>query len=318
MMNSSSNGTKLTLEEMKKCWRTLHGCYLRISEINEGTYSGNEPIQFDSSTCPELGNWVRNLKEVIEKISNVVSVNEEIEMCGPLFLEAYQYGKSQMKQYEETGIELANRIGFLYHGQFIIDISKDPTGRIPLTPTEAKDYYGEENIRSFVEQYKKQKDSTNKEYFEFDSALELDKHLKYWSNACGELHHHGEYDLKSPSELPEELRIAYNELWKEGYGCLEYLVEYDKKYYIALVSEFDDTFADDVDLSMDELYTIAKRNALELYHQELFRNTVLVIGKETGCQECHEVIFLVPAMESEAVYDEIESMIYENIYKTEE
>lgn len=155
----------------------------------------------------------------------------------------------------------------------------------------------------------------DKKYYEFDNGTELGKRLKYWSNACGELHHHGEYDLNSVSELPEELQRAYNELWKEGNGCLEYLVEFDEKYYIALISEFDDTFADDSGISMEELYQTAKRNALELYHQDLFKNTVLVIGKETGVDECHEIIFLVPAMESENVYDEIEDEIYLNVWK---
>lgn len=154
-----------------------------------------------------------------------------------------------------------------------------------------------------------------KKYYEFDSELELSKRLKYWSNACWELHHHGEYDLDNVSELPIELQRAYNELWKEGNGCLECLVEYDKKYYIALISEFDDTFADDSGVSMEELYEIAKRNALELYNQDLFKNTVLIIGKETGCNECHGIIFLIPAMESENVYDEIEDTIYLNVWK---
>ena len=71
----------------------------------------------------------------------------------------------------------------------------------------------------------------NKKFYEFDSDLELNRHLKYWSNACGELHHHGEYALDDVSELPEELQRAYNELWKEGNGCYEYLVEYDGKYW---------------------------------------------------------------------------------------
>ena len=98
-------------------------------------------------------------------------------------------------------------------------------------------------------------------------------------------------------------------------GCLEYLVEYDGKYYIALVSEFDDTFADDTNVSMEELYEIVKLNALELFHQYLFKNTVLIIGKKTGFDGCHEIIFLVPAMELGNTYDEIEDTIYLNIWK---
>lgn len=155
-------------------------------------------------------------------------------------------------------------------------------------------------------------------YYEFDSELELNKHLKYWSNCCGELHHYGEYDLENISELPEELQRAFNELWEEGNGYLEYLVEYDKKYYIALISEFDSTFSYDCMLSMDELYEIVKRNALELYNENLFKNTILILGKKTGLDDCHEVIFLVPAMESKKIYDEIEDTIYINIWKIDE
>jgi hypothetical protein len=155
----------------------------------------------------------------------------------------------------------------------------------------------------------------NKKYYEFDNRLELNRRLKYWSNACGELHHHGEYDLKDVSELPQELLRAYNELWEQGNGCFEYLVEYDGKYYIALISEFDNTFAEDSNVLMEELHEIAKQNALELFHQDLFKDTILIIGKDTGFNECHEIIFLIPAMESKNVYDEIEDTIYLNIWK---
>lgn len=154
-----------------------------------------------------------------------------------------------------------------------------------------------------------------KKYYEFNKESELNEHLKYWSNACGDLHHHGEYDLKSVSELPEELQRAYKELWKEGCGCLEYLAEYDGKYYIALITEFDNDFAGNNNLSMNELYEAVKKNAFDLYNKDLFNNTILVIGKETGMDKCHEFIFLVPTMESENIYDEIENEIYMNIWK---
>ena len=131
-----------------------------------------------------------------------------------------------------------------------------------------------------------------KKYDVFESEKELNKHLKYWSNACGELHHQGEYDLTNISELPD-----------------------DGKYYIALISEFDNTFANDNGLSMDKLYERVKFNALKLYEEELFLDTFLIIGKETGFNECHEICFLVPATESKNVYDEIEEEIYLNIWK---
>ena len=104
-------------------------------------------------------------------------------------------------------------------------------------------------------------------------------------------------------------------MWKEGYGCYEYLAEYNGKYYVALVSEFDNEFAKDEHITMDTLYELAKHNALKLFSQELFKNTILVMGKNTGFKQCHEIMFLVPALEAENVYDEIEAAIYKNIWE---
>lgn len=73
MTLNSSDGTYLTIEEMKKSCRTLNDCYLRILEINKGTYRRDvSPIQFDYCTCPELANWTDSLKEVIKKLEKVV------------------------------------------------------------------------------------------------------------------------------------------------------------------------------------------------------------------------------------------------------
>lgn len=157
----------------------------------------------------------------------------------------------------------------------------------------------------------------SKKFFEVShkNAFQLHNRLKYWSNACGDLHYHGLFDISDVNMLPKELQRAYAELWEEGNGCYEYLAEFDGNYYIALVSEFTEDYATDCNLSMDELYEIGKANALKLYDKELFSNTILALGKHTGFQECHEIFFLVPAMEPKIVYDEIEKQIYENIYK---
>ena len=74
MRLSSSNGTQLTIEELDKAWNLLHGCYLRIQEINDGSYNSrlNDAIQFDYCTCPELSHSVNNLEMIIKKISDVV------------------------------------------------------------------------------------------------------------------------------------------------------------------------------------------------------------------------------------------------------
>lgn len=153
----------------------------------------------------------------------------------------------------------------------------------------------------------------NKEHREYDNKEELYNHFSYWSTATGDFFHNGNYCEEK--DVPEPLLKAYNELYKEGNGCHEYLAEYDGKYYIALVSEFDSEYAEDSDMSMDELFEIGKDNALNLYSSELFANTMLVIGKGTGVDGCHEFMFLVPVETKETVYDEIEKNIYEKIYQ---
>lgn len=72
MKLSSSNGTLITIEDMRKAWSLLHDCYLRIQEINDGSYNQNPPIQFDYVTCPELSNWTDNLNDIMKKIDKVV------------------------------------------------------------------------------------------------------------------------------------------------------------------------------------------------------------------------------------------------------
>lgn len=149
-----------------------------------------------------------------------------------------------------------------------------------------------------------------KEYKEFKDQDEMYKVITFWSNCCGDLHHNGEYDV-SEEQLPEELQRAYRELWEEGNGCLEYLLEYGGRYYVALSAEFDGDYADMLGLSMDELYAVGKCNALKLYCTDLFKDTLLLMAKKPLDGDCHEFIFLVPAMESKEVYDEIEKEISE-------
>ena len=57
-----------------------------------------------------------------------------------------------------------------------------------------------------------------------DTAGERHEAVKYWSNACGELHYHGKYDI-TEAELPAPLYEGYMELWSDSYGSLCYLVD---------------------------------------------------------------------------------------------
>lgn len=50
------------------------------------------------------------------------------------------------------------------------------------------------------------------------------------------------------------------------------------------------------------------------YCTDLFKDTLLLMAKKPLDGDCHEFIFLVPAMESKEVYDEIEKEISEKIW----
>lgn len=149
---------------------------------------------------------------------------------------------------------------------------------------------------------------------EYKSATELYSDLKYWCNALGELHHHGEYDIEE-SELPKELKRAYEELWTDGNGSLCYLVEYKGDYAIALVNEFDNNYADDVNSSMAELYLWIHNKAKEFSEMKDFENATFLIGEDTGCNECHEFITILPWNVSKEEFDNASNILYEKVYK---
>jgi hypothetical protein len=74
MKLSSTDGTQKTIEDLNKAWSLLHSCYLRIQEINDGTYNSrlNPPIQFDCTTCTELSNWMDKINDITKKINEIV------------------------------------------------------------------------------------------------------------------------------------------------------------------------------------------------------------------------------------------------------
>lgn len=50
----------------------LSECHQRIQEINDGSYSKNSPIEFNSSTCSELSTWVNKIAEITENLNKTV------------------------------------------------------------------------------------------------------------------------------------------------------------------------------------------------------------------------------------------------------
>ena len=92
---------------------------------------------------------------------------------------------------------------------------------------------------------------------------ELGGNFVYWCNATGDLHHNAEYWIDDVEELPTELQRAYNELRSENYWANQYIVEFNGKYGVALIAEYDKYFAEDLGISYEELVGFAKEKAIE-------------------------------------------------------
>lgn len=146
-----------------------------------------------------------------------------------------------------------------------------------------------------------------------ENAKQYNEDLKYWCNGLGELHHHGEYDI-TEEELPEELRRAYDELWTCGSSSLCYLVEYMGEYYIALLNEFDDCYANDINSTMEALYQHMKSKAEEFAVMEEFKTAQILIAEEMGCNDCHEFFVLLPCDTEKELFDKVEKILSEKLY----
>jgi len=152
------------------------------------------------------------------------------------------------------------------------------------------------------------------EIIETKDAWSYSKDLKYWCNACGELHHHGEYDI-TEDELPKELSRAYNGLWSDSTGSLCYLVEYKGEYGIALINEFDEEFAKNTDVSMNALYACMKTRAEEYSTMNEFKDTKILLFNGCGIQDCHEFVVLLPCDTPKETFDRIADILYKTVYE---
>ena len=139
--------------------------------------------------------------------------------------------------------------------------------------------------------------------------------IKYWSNAAGDLHHHGQYDI-TEDELPEELKRAYNDLYSEGYGSFCYLVETEKGYGIALVNEYDEITAENYNMTMEDLFKVVSRDANLVIETPEFSNADVYVGERTGFDECHEIIVVFPATVSKEEFSKAAESLSEILYQS--
>lgn len=73
MKLSSSDGTQLTVDELREAYSLLSRCCLRIEEINSGNYKpGNPPVVFHAGACPELAKLSKQISEISEKLENLI------------------------------------------------------------------------------------------------------------------------------------------------------------------------------------------------------------------------------------------------------
>lgn len=150
----------------------------------------------------------------------------------------------------------------------------------------------------------------NKEEFnEYANAI------KYWSNALGELHHHGNESIEK-TELPEPLNRAYHKLFFEGdIGSLRYLVETERGYGIALINEYDQCYADDCGLSLDDLFQAAEKDAAAIAADSLFANAEIIVGEYYGFDNSHEVVVIFPADTPKEVFMEAANKLDTLVYQ---
>lgn len=145
--------------------------------------------------------------------------------------------------------------------------------------------------------------------------------LKYWSNACGELHYHGERDI-TEDELPDALKDAYNRLWEEGTGSYVYLAEYNGEYGIAIINEYHE-LNDKGEPGEPNNY----KRAVEVgkKFQDIFPEYKVFIGKEMGFPGVTSngtqddfatelVVFATPDKMSKADFNKVMEWLCKNAY----
>ena len=151
-----------------------------------------------------------------------------------------------------------------------------------------------------------------------EDMASYNEELKYWSNALGELHHYGEYDI-TEEELPEELKYALENLFDKSGGSLCYLAETKNGYGVALLNEYDKTTAENAgDITMEELFETLKKDAAEMSKCEELKKVQIIAAEKTGVDNSHELIVVLPANISVEEFEKAVSVIDGLAYKNAE
>lgn len=139
--------------------------------------------------------------------------------------------------------------------------------------------------------------------------------LKYWSNACGELHHFGQEDI-TEDELPEELKPIYREYWEEDKdGHCTYLVQYKGVNGIALIDEYYET---EEGHPCDNNYEQASKAAKIIAKND---DCTVLLAKELGFESANdgqatELVVFMPTTISKNRFDQISKELISVAYTT--
>ena len=135
----------------------------------------------------------------------------------------------------------------------------------------------------------------------YTSEKKLYNKLKFWCNECGDLYYHGECSI-TEDDLPVPLKYAYKELWSEGSGYHEYLVDYNGNYYLAIEGEYDKYYENFLDA-----YTKAVVGIVELLDQS--NDCKVVINVSPDSLWSKEIYFLVPAEMEKKEFNKLERQV---------
>jgi len=147
---------------------------------------------------------------------------------------------------------------------------------------------------------------------EYTDYKTYNKDLKYWCNACGELHHFGEEDI-TERDLPVELQTVYEDLWEENKdGNYVYLVQFKGQNGIALINEYYELNEGESDPNN---YEQAKRAAGFMNDNT---NYDVILAKELGFPssdgDATEVVVFFPASVSKEEFDKTSKMFADIAY----
>ena len=139
--------------------------------------------------------------------------------------------------------------------------------------------------------------------------------LRFYSNSLGWLHHFGEYDLNSESELPGPLREAFATLWHRTDGCDCLLAQYHDEYGIALIATYDGFIHEkDAATMLNRFYGVAKHNAAILSKDPAFRNARLIASASNGYFEMPEIAAFFPCTSTREEIDAAAARLHEVAY----